>query len=263
MDEVHGLSEPEGNFEQRLSLDEQLKADEAAREAPEQEADAETPSKSEPKSEPSDEDISDNDEKQEPDETEKRISKLAYEKRRAEKAARDLQRRLDQLEGKIEISPDEQTQEMIRREAGRMAALERGEQVGRRIREDGMKDFPDFANQMAKFNDYDGPNSYGITDDLVEAAEAAGDSHKILHYLARNLDKFDEIRHLKPHQMGAALGKIAAEMNRPAPRQQSKAPAPIKPVGGSARAETTTENMSMEDFVKMEDEKYQNKRYRY
>jgi hypothetical protein len=189
-----------------------------------------------------------------PDESEfeKRISRMAFEKRQAEKNARALQERLDRLEGKAPPLPkDEEVAQLVEQRAAEMAKIAAYNEKANTIYKAGMNEYPDFELKLKDLRELG-----GISPEFVEAADEAGDAHKIIAYLSRNLDEAERVMQMPPHKMGAALGKIGNRLVAlAAAKPQSKAPAPIKPIGGKAKAELSDDNMSIDEFMKREDEK--------
>ena len=241
-------------------LDARIAADEVARSVPEALEPASEPveAQSEPEVETAEE------EPKVEDEIEKRISRLAYEKRTAEKQARELREQLDRLQGKLPALPkDDELDRLVEQRAAELATVKAYNDKANAIYQAGVKDFPDFETKLGGLRDLG-----GITPQLVEAADEIGDAHKIIHYLARNLDEAEDIVKMPPHRMGAALSKIATKLA--APKPQSKAPAAIRPVSGRTNGEQSIEdsvrgdgNMGPIDvWMAKEDERWATRRRR-
>jgi hypothetical protein len=69
---------------------------------------------------------------------------------------------------------------------------------------------------------------------LVEASMEAGAPVEILKFLGEDLDEAERIASLSPAKMGVALAKLAASLTE---SNHSRAPQPIKPIGGAAKNE--------------------------
>lgn len=188
-------------------------------------------------------------------EFEKRISRLAFEKRQAEKRARELQQRLDRTEGKAPpLDKDEEVARLVEQRAAELADLHAYNAKANEVYKAGCETYPDFDQRLANFRDLG-----GISREVVEAADEAGDAHKIIHWLSRNLDEAERIMKMSPHRMGAALAKINAKVN--APKPQTKAPAPIKPIQGQAKSEPSMDDMPIDEWMRREDERMSTRRW--
>lgn len=182
-------------------------------------------------------------------EFEKRIARLAYKEREARNQARQLQAELDRVKTQPQApAPDADTQRMIDQRAGQIAAQRMIDQRANQIYQDGVKQFPDFDKQIQEFRNANLP----IPNEMIEALDAAGNPAKVLHYLGRNIDEAERVLSLPPHRMGVELAKIADKVNAPA-KIQSKAPAPIKPVTGSVKAEVRDEDADIGEWIRRED----------
>jgi hypothetical protein len=183
----------------------------------------------------------------------KRNARLFHEKRAAERQAKSLREQLARLQGTSPPDPDADAQHRIEERAAQIATERGYNDRANAIYNQGIKEFPDFEQSLAGFRDLG-----GVSPALVEAAEEAGDAHKIIHYLAKNLDEAERVINLKPHQMGAALSKIGAKLSAvPPPKPQSKAPPPIKMVAGRGGGPVDDAHMSIDEYMKREDAKYQ------
>lgn len=110
---------------------------------------------------------------------------------------------------------------------------------------DGQKAFPDFDEAVTSLN------SMGLMSDaFVEAAIATDEAARVLHHLGGDIDEAARIAALPPIRMTAELAKLAARLSAPKSAGVSKAPAPIKPIGGSAKAEADIydENLSDDEY---------------
>lgn len=230
-------------------LEAQILADEAARHVPDEPpAKVEEPVEPEPEAE---------EPKHEDTETEKRIARLAFEAREQRKIAKAATEELARLRGQAPPLPqDQELDARVEARAREIATQQAHNATANAIYQAGVKEFGnDFDKKLALF----GEAGIALSPQMIEAAAEAGDAHKIIHYLGRNIDEAERIANLPPHLMGAALAKIAAKPI--AVKQQSKAPAPIKPIAGKAKAELSDEEMEIGEYMRREDEKLRN-RYR-
>ncbi len=68
--------------------------------------------------------------------------------------------------------------------------------------------------------------------DFLEAVTALPNAHDVFYHLGKDLDQAAHVLSLPPVKMAIELATMSAQLGRPKP--QSKAPAPISPVGASA-----------------------------
>ena len=100
----------------------------------------------------------------------------------------------------------------------------------------GKEAFPDFEEKIGLLRDLGVLSPTNAT--VAEAAMATGEAHKVLHALGQDTEEAIRIASLPPIQMGVELAKLAQKLNAAAPKPQiSSAPAPIRPLGGVAKAE--------------------------
>lgn len=241
------------NSPSAAELDAQIAADEAARHVPDTEPEAKAdpePAEVEPEVE-AEEEI-----KHEDTEFEKRIARLAFEAREQRKIAKAATEELARLRGQAPPLPqDQELDARVEARARQIATEQAYNATAQAIYDQGVKEFgTDFDKKLANF----GAAGIAISPEFIEAASAAGDAHKIFHYLGRNIDEAERIAGLPPHRMGVELAKIAA---KPATvKAQSKAPAPIKPISGKAKAEQSDDEMDIGEYMRREDEKMWNRR---
>lgn len=98
--------------------------------------------------------------------------------------------------------------------------------------------------------------SLGATENpaFMRAIVAVPAGQKIISALADDPDKTVALLAMDPVEMAAELGRMSAEIAAPKPRQMSKAPRPVEPIGGRATPEPNiydTANMSMAEWVKL------------
>lgn len=112
----------------------------------------------------------------------------------------------------------------------------------------GAKEFPDDfqATVGTMLTMIDGVDPQGVfspaATGIIEAAMETDRAAAVLHHLGKNPAEAMRIAALTPAKMGAAVAKVAASLSAAAveaaaPKPVSRAPAPIDPVAGNARAE--------------------------
>ena len=91
---------------------------------------------------------------------------------------------------------------------------------------DSAKDIEDFDETISEIKATDPVAN--VSASAIDAAEAPG---KILHYLAKNPDEAERIASLSPGKQAREIVRLDEKLAKP-PVKPSKAPEPIKPVGG-------------------------------
>ena len=87
-----------------------------------------------------------------------------------------------------------------------------------------------------------------ISPAVADAIMASDVAAKVVGYLGNNPEEADRISRLSPVRQIAEIGKIEDKLA--AAPQISKAPAPLKPVGGKGSAQTgNLESQSMEEYI--------------
>jgi hypothetical protein len=138
----------------------------------------------------------------------------------------------------------------IERRAVSIAAQRAHDEACNKAVDDGKAAYKDFETAMEPLRMIGAVNSH----EFREAALATGAPADVLYYLGNNPDQAAAIyRDMQSGQSSrgvAAMTRIAMEVaaKKAAPRVVSKAPAPIKPVGGSATPVVDLEKMPMDDF---------------
>lgn len=247
------------NTPSAADLDAQLAADEAARNQPAEENPMEDAPETLEQAQQEAEQAEQPEKHEDSDEFSKRIARMAFEKRKAEKEARELRQRIEQLEGKAPPpSQEEDIQRQVQQKAAELARIQAYNDRANAIYQQGCQEFTDFGQQLTNLREMG-----VISQEFVEAADETGDAAKVLYYLSKNLDKAEQIASLSNHRMGVEMGKLAAKLSAPPPpKPQSKAPPPIKPVGGNPKREMGDMEMSIDEYMRKEDERHAQRRYR-
>ena len=171
-----------------------------------------------------------------------RIDKLTREKH-------EERQRVVALEAKLaEFAPEQLERQafdpanfdsLVKQEASRQIAAEKTKERGQGFLNAGVKDyggdaFTEKCNMVAAMGAGDSPEFM----QLITDPEIIPNGHKVVAALADNPEEAQRILSLEPIKMAAALTRFANAAPPKAPAALSSAPAPIKPVGGSAKAST-------------------------
>lgn len=106
------------------------------------------------------------------------------------------------------------------------------------VKEFGQEDFTEKCNMVASMGAGDSAEFMQIITD----PDIVPDGHKVVAALADNPDEAQRILSLEPMKMAGALARFASTSAPKPAAPLSKAPAPIKTVGGSAKAATPDDN---------------------
>jgi len=195
------------------------------------------------------------DDVEEESETDKRLKKLSGEARNARREARLLREENEVLKGQRTDAPDAEFERRVAEKAAQVAKQDAFNKHCDDIYKNGIKEFGSKFNESVQtLKETFGT---GLPFTFIDAITEASDKpHKMLAYLGDNTDVLDRISVLPAHRLGAALAKLDAEINKPAPvKSISKAPAPIKPVSGNAKSEVTDDTMDLDAYIKKESAK--------
>ena len=83
---------------------------------------------------------------------------------------------------------------------------------------------------------------------LITDPETIPDGHKVVAALAEHPEEAQRILSLDPVRMAAALTRFAGTAKLPE-KKISQAPAPIKPIGGTAKASTPNDNEPIQEWM--------------
>jgi hypothetical protein len=195
-----------------------------------------------------------------PDEIKRRIDRLTREKYESQRRFDELQRQFNEFQQRTQPQgvPDPAREaEQRGYQRAQFEAVERD--FNARCNDIYRKGRDEFGEEM---------------DEAVAALTAAGwnanrpdalaaltqlpDAHKVYHHLASDLDNAARVLSLPPMQMAMELTRLAGDPGTRAsvPGDVSRAPAPIRPVGGnSARRALSSDDprLSMADFIRLRD----------
>ncbi len=217
------------------------------------------PEEEHPSSDPPEDDQPKPEPKDDPEELKAKLARYNASRRLAEREAKRYQEENARLRGALPaLTPSDEQERLINERATVIAAQAAFNREAQKVLEAGKKEFPDFELSIANFKEIN-----GITNEIIEAAMESGPAHQILHYLSNNLDEAERLKTLPSYKMGAAIERIAATLHKPevkvAPKTQSKAPPPIKPIAGNNRAEVSLDKMPIGQFMREQDEHDRNR----
>jgi hypothetical protein len=137
----------------------------------------------------------------------------------------------------------------VKSEARRVASVEaqqaREARVGDAgIKEYGLEAFTERCNMVAALGATERPEFMQIMAD----PDIIPDGHKVIVALAEHPEEAQRILSLEPVKMAAALSRFATTA-QPKETPLSKAPAPIKPIGGSAKPSVPAENDDIKTWM--------------
>ena len=137
-------------------------------------------------------------------------------------------------------------QERVRLEAARIVQEQTMQKQINTTLGAGRKDYQDFddrCNTLAALGAGERPEFLQVVTD----PEIVPDGHKVLASLADDPQEAQRILSLPPVQMSAALVRYSENMSKPKSAAVSKAPTPIKPINGTAKASDEPSDSDNED----------------
>lgn len=170
------------------------------------------------------------------------------------------QERADALEARLaELAPEQGEKPtfdpanfdtLVDQAAERKIAAQKTKERGQGFVNAGVKEYGDGGftekcNMVAAMGAGDSPEFMAIITD----PEIIPDGHKVVAALADNPEEAQRILALEPIKMAAALTRFANAAPPKAPAALSSAPAPIKPVGGTAKASTPEDTDDMRAWI--------------
>lgn len=133
--------------------------------------------------------------------------------------------------------------------ANRKIAQTRSDDIADRVWNDGLKEFPDFANTISNLNNSFGEKFGNMAPIIMEALD---NPHKVMHHLGDNLDEAARILSLSPAKQVAELTKLESSLATKQ-KQISKVAAPIKTIDGKGKVDPTldSEEISTAEWMKI------------
>jgi hypothetical protein len=188
-----------------------------------------------------------------------RIARQREEIARERQQREELAARLRAFEEAQQQPPDQQQriptqaeiQRYVHQEAARLAEQQAQQQKLQSFDSTGRKEFPDFVercNTLASMGAGDNPF-------FMQTITSMDDGHKVVAQLAENPQKAMEILSLPPIPMAVALARYANQQPAPKPPPVSKAPAPVRPVHGSAHVDADPSKLSDQEWFRKWQEK--------
>lgn len=167
-----------------------------------------------------------------------RIDELTRQRRDAERERDELKAKIPAEEAEPAAFDPKNFDALVKEEAIRLNAAEKTKARTKGWWDAGAKEFGgevfnDKCATVAAMGAGDSPEFMQIITD----PDVIPDGHKVVAALADNPDEAQRILGLPPIQMAAALTRFGATATvKAAEKPLSSAPAPIKPIGGSAKA---------------------------
>lgn len=139
-------------------------------------------------------------------------------------------------EAEIDARANAKADEMVRKKAFDKACND--------IAEAGKDEYDDFEKSLRTFQMVG-----GLPTALLETITEMPNAHKILYNLGKDADLTERVVKMGASRAALELARIEANMSKPVSRAVSSAPAPVKPVDGSSRANEDPEKMSTEEWI--------------
>ncbi len=173
------------------------------------------------------------------------------ERERLEKVMADLKnpQRDDAPRDDTPLLRPEQFEQLIEKRAEALVARREFENRSKSWIEAGNKEFGpgefmEKCNEVAALGAGDSAEFMS----LITDADIIPDGHKIIAALADNPEEAQRILSLDPVRMAAALAKFSATAKAPE-KKISQAPAPIKPIGGTAKASAPSDDEPIQSWM--------------
>ncbi|HQT78823.1 MAG TPA: hypothetical protein PLD10_17360 [Rhodopila sp.] len=184
----------------------------------------------------------------------KRIDELTREKweaRREAEAAKSLAEALKTANPDTPAPQDPATFErMVAERAQKLVEAQRFDESCNTTYQKGKEKFPDFDESVSGYTLLGGLQDKR---DFLEAVTALPNGEAIFYHLGKNLDEASRVLSLSPIRMAVELTRLGDKLK--ATPAISKAPAPVKPIGGAGKAEGYREDMPIEEFFRWREAK--------
>lgn len=181
----------------------------------------------------------------------KRISEVTREKyeakRQVEQLAAELQaeREQNQRYRSGESEPQQvDVQTLARQEAEKIVATHSFNDKCNKVYAEGKTEFPDFDQAIGNLQ------MVGVGKQFLELATDSDAAAKLLHHLGQDLDEASRIASLPPVQMARELTKLEYKLSQVTAKPVSKAPAPIKPIGGGKVTDGLSADLPMDEWMR-------------
>jgi hypothetical protein len=174
------------------------------------------------------------------------------------KARREAERKLAEAEARLAIQPKDEGEQkpfdpkdldpLVNRRAEELVQQREYDRRAESWIKAGQKDFgPEEFNQICADVSAMGAGDNPIFMQIITDSDVLPEGHKVLAQLRDNPDEAQRIINLPPIKMAAALAAFSARAKPEA--AVSKAPAPIKPIGGAAKSSTPDESEPIESWM--------------
>lgn len=254
---------PEEGVEQQPGPSQRPEPDEPAprREGPEPDA----PAKGEPEAQ---------EERPLPPKLQARLDALTREKWEARRQAEQAQQQLQQFQQQFQQWQRGQQPAAANDSAAEERALQRfqAQEAEKRFNEAcnavyqrGKEEFGDFDQAVQALVAV----GAGARPDFLSAVAALPDGHRVYRQLAADLDNTARIMALPPMQMAVELARMSGTQGAPngsghandsGPARATRAPPPLRPIGGTSRGPVRLDNMTMAEFIKHRDKEESERR---
>lgn len=192
-----------------------------------------------------------------------RIDELSAKNHQERQRAEALQKQTEELLSELATARskgDGDKEGLSRVEIDRLAAIKaeeiannklnkaRGDDLADRVWNDGLKEFPDFAESISTLRNSFGERFDNVAPMIIEALEKHN-PHRVLHHLGENLDEAARILSLSPAKQLVELTRLESSLGKQE-KPISKVPAPPKTIDGKGKAESRLDDpkLSMEEF---------------
>lgn len=188
----------------------------------------------------------------------RRINEETNKRREVEKRLAEAEAELKRLRAPKSEATEEPAQfdvETIRsqerdrirlEEAGRLET-ERFNAACNQVYEKGLAAFgADFDNATATLSQALG-DEMQRRPEFLQAITELDNGHQVYYDLSRNPEEAERLLRMPPVKMALEIAKMSANVTKPAPKPISKAPAPVTPVGGTAKP-----SVRLEDDIPMD-----------
>jgi hypothetical protein len=186
-------------------------------------------------------------EKPKSDWVQRRIDQLTREKHEEKRQREALEAQLRQLQPQTEHQPGQQmTPDQIRAEAKRLIQQEKFDEACNSVFDAGKKEFSaEWDSSLRTFQMLGGAPA-----EFLEAVTSMDHGHKVLHALGQDPEAAERVLSLPPLRMALELARLEAKVAQASPpKQVSKAPAPITPVGGKSAPVEPAEFGSTAEYI--------------
>lgn len=106
----------------------------------------------------------------------------------------------------------------------------------------------DARSRYADFDEVTGREDVPVSGHMIEVIMASEKGPDIAYFLGSNPQEAARIAHMPPLAAAAEIGRIEAQLSAPAPKRETKAPKPVKPVGSGEKVSKDPSKMTFEEY---------------